>query len=67
MPLPSFEAKHIEVSGEGDSMLPNIRPNEWVLGHAVGHISEASDSKIYIGDEGLGSCQKTGENFRAVA
>jgi hypothetical protein len=29
-------------------MLPNIRPNEWVLGRAVASISEASDSKIYI-------------------
>ena len=33
---------------EGDSMLPNIRPNEWVLGKAVSSIAEASDSKIYI-------------------
>ena len=33
---------------EGDSMLPNIRPNEWVLGKAVPSITEASDSKIYI-------------------
>jgi hypothetical protein len=29
-------------------MLPNIRPNEWVLGKAVPSIAEASDSKIYI-------------------
>ena len=29
-------------------MLPNIRPNEWVLGKAVPSITEASDSKIYI-------------------
>jgi len=33
---------------EGDSMLPNIRPNDWVLGRAVSNISEASDSKIFI-------------------
>ena len=29
-------------------MLPNIRPNEWVLGKAVSSITEASDSRIYI-------------------
>ena len=29
-------------------MLPNIRPNEWVLGKAVPNITEASDSRIYI-------------------
>ena len=29
-------------------MLPNIRPNEWVLGKAVPSINEATDSKIYI-------------------
>ena len=29
-------------------MLPNIRPNEWVLGKAVPSIAEASDSRIYI-------------------
>jgi hypothetical protein len=29
-------------------MLPNIRPNEWVLGRAVQSVNEVSDSKIYI-------------------
>jgi vacuolar-type H+-ATPase subunit I/STV1 len=29
-------------------MLPNIRPNEWVLGRAVPNVNEAADSKIYI-------------------
>jgi len=49
MPLPEFRnATYRGFQVEGDSMLPNIRPNEWVLGRAVGHISEASDSKIYI-------------------
>ncbi|MDX1783028.1 MAG: S24 family peptidase, partial [Aequorivita vladivostokensis] len=33
---------------EGDSMLPSIKPNEWVLGRAVPSIHEAADSKIYI-------------------
>ena len=49
MPLPEFRnATYRGFQVEGDSMLPNIRPNEWVLGRAVGHIAEASDSKIYI-------------------
>ena len=29
-------------------MLPNIQPNDWVLGRAVSSIDEASDMKIYI-------------------
>ena len=33
---------------EGDSMLPNIRPNDWVLGRSVSNVAEASDNKIYI-------------------
>ncbi|MEZ4858816.1 MAG: LexA family transcriptional regulator [Flavobacteriaceae bacterium] len=49
IPLPQFKnATYRGFQVEGDSMLPNIRPNEWVLGRAVQNISEASDSKIYI-------------------
>lgn len=49
IPLPQFRnATYRGFQVEGDSMLPNIRPNEWVLGRAVPSISEASDSKIYI-------------------
>jgi phage repressor protein C with HTH and peptisase S24 domain len=49
MPLPEFRnATYRGFQVEGDSMLPNIRPKEWVLGRAVGHIAEASDRKIYI-------------------
>lgn len=33
---------------EGDSMLPNIKPHEWVIGKAVPHISEAPNEKIYV-------------------
>ena len=29
-------------------MLPNIRPNDWVLGRSVSNVAEASDNKIYI-------------------
>lgn len=49
IPLPEYRnATYRGFQVEGDSMLPNIRPNEWVLGRAVPHIDEASDSKIYI-------------------
>ena len=49
IPLPQYRnATYRGFQVEGDSMLPNIRPNEWVLGRAVPSVSEASDSKIYI-------------------
>jgi SOS-response transcriptional repressor LexA len=49
IPLPEYRnATYRGFQVEGDSMLPNIRPNEWVLGKAVPNITEASDSKIYI-------------------
>jgi len=49
IPLPQYRnATYRGFQVEGDSMLPNIRPNDWVLGRAVPSIMEASDSKIYI-------------------
>lgn len=49
IPLPEYRnASYRGFQVEGDSMLPNIRPNEWVLGRAVPSITEATDSKIYI-------------------
>ena len=49
IPLPQYRnATYRGFQVEGDSMLPNIRPNEWVLGRAVNNITEAADSKIYI-------------------
>src|SRR5690554_3607532 len=49
IPLPEYRnASYRGFQVEGDSMIPNIRPNEWVLGRAVPNITEASDSKIYI-------------------
>ncbi len=49
IPLPQYRnASYRGFQVEGDSMLPNIRPNEWVLGRAVPNIAEATDSKIYI-------------------
>ncbi len=49
IPLPEYRnASYRGFQVEGDSMLPNIKPNEWVLGRAVPSINEASDSKIFI-------------------
>lgn len=49
IPLPEFRnASYRGFQVEGDSMLPNIKPNEWVLGRAVPSLNEATDSKIYI-------------------
>jgi phage repressor protein C with HTH and peptisase S24 domain len=49
IPLPEYRnATYRGFQVEGDSMLPNIRPNEWVLGRAVPSITEATDSRIYI-------------------
>lgn len=49
IPLPEYRnASYRGFQVEGDSMLPNIKPNEWVLGRAVVSINEATDSKIYI-------------------
>ncbi|MFT5079077.1 MAG: signal peptidase I, partial [Patiriisocius sp.] len=49
IPLPQYRnATYRGFQVEGDSMLPNIKANEWVLGRAVPNVSEASDSKIYI-------------------
>lgn len=49
LPLPQFRnATYRGFQVEGDSMLPNIRPNDWVLGRSVSNVAEASDNKIYI-------------------
>ncbi len=49
IPLPEYRnATYRGFQVEGDSMLPNIKPKEWVLGRAVPNITEATDSKIYI-------------------
>lgn len=49
MPLPEYRnATHRGFQIEGDSMLPNFRPGEWVLGKAVSSIEEASNNRIYV-------------------
>ncbi|CAN5322391.1 hypothetical protein BH23BAC2_BH23BAC2_04490 [soil metagenome] len=49
IPLPEYRnATYRGFQVEGDSMMPNLRPGEWVLGKAVPSISEVSYSKIYV-------------------
>lgn len=49
MPLPEYRnATYRGFQIEGDSMLPNLRPGEWVLGKAVPTIEEISFNRIYV-------------------
>lgn len=49
MPIPEFRnATYRGFQVEGDSMLPNLKPGEWVLGKAVEHIDAVSPNKIYV-------------------
>ncbi len=49
MPIPEFRnATYRGFQVEGDSMLPNLKPGEWVLGRAVEHIDSVSPNKIYV-------------------
>lgn len=49
IPLPEYRnATYRGFQVEGDSMMPNLRPGEWVLGKAVPNIEEVSFSKIYV-------------------
>lgn len=49
IPLPEYRnASYRGFQVEGDSMMPNLRPDEWVLGKAVPSIKEISVNKIYV-------------------
>ena len=49
IPLPEYRnASYRGFQVEGDSMMPNLSPGEWVLGKAVSSIQEISSSKIYV-------------------
>jgi len=49
IPLPEFRnATYRGFQVEGDSMLPNIRPNEWVIGRAVASIADISDNRVCV-------------------
>ena len=49
LPLPEFRnATYRGFQVEGDSMLPNLRPGEWVLARAVEDIGHISANKMYV-------------------
>jgi phage repressor protein C with HTH and peptisase S24 domain len=49
IPLPEFRnATYRGFQVEGDSMLPNYRPGEWVMAKAVGGIDEVSNNRVYV-------------------
>ncbi|WP_372919671.1 XRE family transcriptional regulator [Salegentibacter sp.] len=49
IPLPEFRnATYRGFQVEGDSMLPNYYPGEWVLGKAVPDLSQVSNNKVYV-------------------
>ncbi|MCM4173928.1 helix-turn-helix domain-containing protein [Arenibacter sp. TNZ] len=49
IPLPEFRnATYRGFQIEGDSMLPNLKPGEWVLAKAVEGLQDISSNKIYV-------------------
>jgi phage repressor protein C with HTH and peptisase S24 domain len=49
LPIPEFRnATYRGFQVEGDSMLPNLKPGEWVLAKAVEDIKDVSPNKIYV-------------------
>src|SRR5690606_4692966 len=49
LPLPEFRnATYRGFQVEGDSMLPNLRPGEWVLAKAVESLEDIGPNKIYV-------------------
>lgn len=49
MPIPQFRnASYRGFQVEGDSMLPNLQPGDWVLARAVEHIDDVGSNKMYV-------------------
>lgn len=49
LPLPQYRnATYRGFQIEGDSMLPNFRPDDWVLGKAISSMAEATSNRIYV-------------------
>ncbi len=49
LPLPEFRnATYRGFQVEGDSMLPNLKPGEWVLAKAIDNIDEVNPNKMYV-------------------
>lgn len=48
-PLPQYRnATYRGFQIEGDSMLPNFYPDDWVLAKAIASMNEASNNKVYV-------------------
>jgi len=49
LPLPQYRnATYRGFQVEGDSMLPNFRPDDWVLAKGVESLQDASDNKVFV-------------------
>ncbi len=49
LPIPEFRnATYRGFQVEGDSMLPNLKPGEWVLAKAVEDVKDVNPNKIYV-------------------
>ena len=49
LPLPEYRnATYRGFQVEGDSMVPNLHPGEWVLARALSSVDEMSANKIYV-------------------
>jgi len=49
LPLPEFRnATYRGFQVEGDSMLPNLKPGEWVLAKAIENIDQVNPNKMYV-------------------
>lgn len=49
LPLPEFRnATYRGFQVEGDSMQPNIKPKEWVIGKALGNLNELVNNRVYV-------------------
>lgn len=49
IPLPEYRnATYRGFQVEGDSMIPNIHPNDWVLGRSISGIEEALNNRIHV-------------------
>ncbi len=49
IPLPQYkEGSYRAFQVNGDSMLPVLQPNEWVMARAVENIRQANDNKIHV-------------------
>ncbi|MEM9142549.1 MAG: LexA family transcriptional regulator [Bacteroidota bacterium] len=49
LPIPEFRnATYRGFQVEGDSMLPNLQPGEWVMARAIEHIDHVSPNKMYV-------------------